>query len=160
MSPKWGLCGTTLLPTVTTATKRGGSIRDATVEGRDRVLGPCAPELEKSASAANSPRRAGSRSSRGKPQRSGLLASMGSVVSGHASDLWGVTLVTLGILTALAFYADALNPAGHYARLGLGDLLGWGRFLVPPILWPWACCSWSGGAMSRVSGPGASRREP
>jgi 4TM region of DNA translocase FtsK/SpoIIIE len=33
----------------------------------------------------------------------------------------------------LAFYADALNPAGHYARLGVGDLLGWGRFLVPPI---------------------------
>ena len=62
-----------------------------------------------------------------------MLASVGSIVSGHAADLWGVMLVTLGILTALAFYADALNPAGHYARLGLGDLLGWGRFLVPPI---------------------------
>jgi DNA segregation ATPase FtsK/SpoIIIE, S-DNA-T family len=62
-----------------------------------------------------------------------MLASVGAIVSGHAADLWGVMLVTLGILTALAFYADALNAAGHYARLGVGDLLGWGRFLVPPI---------------------------
>jgi S-DNA-T family DNA segregation ATPase FtsK/SpoIIIE len=34
---------------------------------------------------------------------------------------------------ALAFYAGSLNPAGHYARLAVGDLLGWGRFLVPPV---------------------------
>jgi S-DNA-T family DNA segregation ATPase FtsK/SpoIIIE len=39
----------------------------------------------------------------------------------------------VGILGALAFYADSLNPAGHYARLAFGDLLGWGRFLVPPV---------------------------
>jgi S-DNA-T family DNA segregation ATPase FtsK/SpoIIIE len=59
---------------------------------------------------------------------------MGAVVAAHAADLWGVALVTLGVLAALAFYADSLNLAGHYARLGLGDLLGWGRFLVPPVL--------------------------
>jgi DNA segregation ATPase FtsK/SpoIIIE, S-DNA-T family len=58
---------------------------------------------------------------------------MGAVVAGHAADLWGVLLVTLGVLAALAFYAGSLNPAGHYARLGVGDLLGWGRFLVPPV---------------------------
>jgi S-DNA-T family DNA segregation ATPase FtsK/SpoIIIE len=39
----------------------------------------------------------------------------------------------VGILAALAFYADSLNPAGHYVRLAVGDLLGWGRFLVPPV---------------------------
>jgi S-DNA-T family DNA segregation ATPase FtsK/SpoIIIE len=55
------------------------------------------------------------------------------VIGGHASDLWGVALVTVGVLAALAFYADSLNPAGHYARLAVGDLLGWGRFLVPPV---------------------------
>jgi len=54
-------------------------------------------------------------------------------VAAHASDVWGVVLVTVGVLTALAFYADSLNPAGHGARLGVGDLLGWGRFLVPPV---------------------------
>ena len=55
------------------------------------------------------------------------------MIGGHASDLWGVALVTVGVLAALAFYADSLNPAGHYARLAVGDLLGWGRFLVPPV---------------------------
>jgi S-DNA-T family DNA segregation ATPase FtsK/SpoIIIE len=61
------------------------------------------------------------------------MASMGAVIAAHAADLWGVVLVTLGVLAALAFYADSLGPAGHYARLGVGDLLGWGRFLVPPV---------------------------
>jgi S-DNA-T family DNA segregation ATPase FtsK/SpoIIIE len=58
---------------------------------------------------------------------------MGSVVAGHATDLWGVVLVTVGVLAALAFYADSLGPAGHAARVGVGDLLGWARFLVPPV---------------------------
>jgi len=52
-------------------------------------------------------------------------------VAGHSTDLWGVVLVTMGVLAALAFYADSLNVAGHDARLFVGDLLGWGRFLVP-----------------------------
>ena len=52
-------------------------------------------------------------------------------MAGHSTDLWGVVLVTLGVLAALAFYADSLNVAGHDARLFVGDLLGWGRFLVP-----------------------------
>ncbi len=55
------------------------------------------------------------------------------MIAGHAADLWGVVLITVGILAALAFYADSLDPAGHDARLGVGDLLGWGRFLVPPV---------------------------
>jgi DNA segregation ATPase FtsK/SpoIIIE, S-DNA-T family len=58
---------------------------------------------------------------------------MRTVVASHAGDLWGVVLFTVGMLAALAFYADALNPAGHDARVVVGDLLGWGRFLVPPV---------------------------
>jgi DNA segregation ATPase FtsK/SpoIIIE, S-DNA-T family len=58
---------------------------------------------------------------------------MWAVVAAHATDLWGVVLVTVGILTALAFYADSLGPAGGDARVAVGDLLGWGRFLVPPV---------------------------
>ena len=64
----------------------------------------------------------------------GLLASMGAVAAGHATDLWGVGLVTLGVLCAVAFYGGSLGPAGHDARVGMGDLLGWGRFLLPPVL--------------------------
>ncbi len=60
---------------------------------------------------------------------------MGAVVASHATDLWGVVLVTLGVLTAVAFYggSHSLGPAGHWARVGTGDLLGWGRFLVPLV---------------------------
>jgi S-DNA-T family DNA segregation ATPase FtsK/SpoIIIE len=58
---------------------------------------------------------------------------MWAVVAGHATDLWGVVLVTAGVLAAVAFYANSLGPAGHDARLALGDVLGWGRFLVPPV---------------------------
>ncbi len=59
---------------------------------------------------------------------------MGAVVAGHATDLWGVAAVTLGILAALAFYAGSLGPAGRDTRHAIGDLLGWGRFLVPLAL--------------------------
>jgi DNA segregation ATPase FtsK/SpoIIIE, S-DNA-T family len=58
---------------------------------------------------------------------------MWAVVAGHATDLWGVVLVTLGVLAAVAFYAGSLGPAGHDGRVAVGDLLGWGRFLVPPV---------------------------
>jgi DNA segregation ATPase FtsK/SpoIIIE, S-DNA-T family len=58
---------------------------------------------------------------------------MWAVVSAHATDLWGLVLATVGILAAVAFYADSLGPAGSDARIGVGDLLGWGRFLVPPV---------------------------
>jgi len=60
---------------------------------------------------------------------------MGAVVATHATDLWGVVLVTVGVLTAVAFYggSHSLGPAGHWARVAMGDLLGWGRFLVPLV---------------------------
>ena len=59
---------------------------------------------------------------------------MGAVAAGHATDLWGVALVTVGVLCGVAFYAGSLGPAGKGARIALGDLLGWGRFLVPLVL--------------------------
>ena len=63
------------------------------------------------------------------------MATMGAVVASHATDLWGVVLVTVGVLTAVAFYGGehSLGPAGHGARVAVGDLLGWGRFLLPLV---------------------------
>jgi S-DNA-T family DNA segregation ATPase FtsK/SpoIIIE len=55
-----------------------------------------------------------------------------AVVEGHAEDVWGIALVTVGVLGVLALYADALGPAGNGVRAGTGVLLGVGRFLVPP----------------------------
>jgi S-DNA-T family DNA segregation ATPase FtsK/SpoIIIE len=62
-----------------------------------------------------------------------MAAGMWDVVAAHAADVWGVVLVTAGLLSVLAIYADALGPVGHGARHVLGDLLGWGRFLVPAV---------------------------
>jgi len=41
-------------------------------------------------------------------------------------------LITVGILGAMALYADGLGPAGHGVRHALGALLGFGRFVLPP----------------------------
>jgi len=72
------------------------------------------------------------------------------VLASHIEDLWGIALVTAAVLGATALYADSLGPAGHAVRHGLGVLLGFGRFLVPP-----ACAG--AGAMVLA---GRSWREP
>jgi S-DNA-T family DNA segregation ATPase FtsK/SpoIIIE len=53
-------------------------------------------------------------------------------VRDHAEDVWGIALLTVAILGALALYLDALGPVGHGFREALGAVLGVGRFLVPP----------------------------
>jgi len=57
---------------------------------------------------------------------------LASVLRDHAEDVWGIALLTVAILGALALYLDALGPVGHGFREGLGTVLGVGRFLVPP----------------------------
>ncbi|HEX4217234.1 MAG TPA: DNA translocase FtsK 4TM domain-containing protein, partial [Acidimicrobiales bacterium] len=64
-------------------------------------------------------------------QTPGAFGAAWSVVAEHAADVWGVLLVTLGVLAAVALYFDALGPVGHGVRQGLGALVGWARFLVP-----------------------------
>ncbi len=56
------------------------------------------------------------------------------VLADHSEDVWALALGTLGVLLGLALFADALGPAGHAARQGLGAALGVARFLVPPGL--------------------------
>ncbi len=95
-------CGTTLLPTVTTATKRpAGRSGSSRPKGRPASTGPVAPP------------NLGRHQARGGPPGQGcgglppgsaptsapvLMASMGAVIAAHATDLWGVVLVTLGVL--------------------------------------------------------------
>jgi S-DNA-T family DNA segregation ATPase FtsK/SpoIIIE len=57
----------------------------------------------------------------------------GAVVRGHAADLWAVLLITAGILLALAFYGGALGPVGRGLDRGFGAVVGWARFLLPPL---------------------------
>jgi len=80
---------------------------------------------------AASARRRRASSSRERP---GWFESAWEVLAAHAEDVWGIALVTGGILCALALYGNALGPAGHGLRHGLGLAVGTGRFLVPPAL--------------------------
>jgi S-DNA-T family DNA segregation ATPase FtsK/SpoIIIE len=108
---------------VTTATTRR-----ARRHGTSRSHRKPAPRSRPRATAVRSAKR------RRRRERPRLFGSIGAVVAGHATDLWGVAAVTLGILAALAFYGGSLGPAGHGARHLVGELLGWGRFLVPLAL--------------------------
>jgi len=115
---------------VTTATKR-----PAGRSGAPRPKGKSTSPSRSSRSTSTKKTQAGKGGRRPPPaDPDGLLASMGAVARGHATDLWGVALVTLGILCAVAFYGSSLGPAGRDARVAVGDLLGWGRFLVPLVL--------------------------
>ncbi len=124
---------------MSTATKR-----PAGRSGSPRPKGKAtAPSRSRSGSASTKSSQTSNRRTSGGAQRGGgsggsddggLLGSMAAVAAGHATDLWGVALVTLGALMAVAFYGGSLGPAGHDSRIAVGDLLGWGRFLVPPVL--------------------------
>ena len=54
-------------------------------------------------------------------------------MSSHAADLWGILLLTVGVLTALAIYGSPWARSATATRVATGDVLGWGRFLVPPV---------------------------
>jgi len=58
--------------------------------------------------------------------------SLSAVLSSHSADLWGLSLVTVAILAAIAIFGDSLGPVGHGIRTAAGDLLGTGRFALPP----------------------------
>ncbi|HUC06091.1 MAG TPA: DNA translocase FtsK [Acidimicrobiales bacterium] len=51
----------------------------------------------------------------------------------HATDLWAIGLVTLGILLALALWGDALGPVGRHVNTALALLTGWPRMIVPVV---------------------------
>ncbi|HEX4081798.1 MAG TPA: DNA translocase FtsK 4TM domain-containing protein [Acidimicrobiales bacterium] len=53
--------------------------------------------------------------------------------SDHAADLWAIGLATLGILLALALYGAAAGTVGHGVDVALGAVVGWVRFLLPPV---------------------------
>ena len=55
------------------------------------------------------------------------------VLGAHAADLWALGLITVGILLGLAVYGAALGPVGRSVDSGLGYLIGWSRYIVPPL---------------------------
>ncbi|MGH2926866.1 MAG: DNA translocase FtsK, partial [Solirubrobacteraceae bacterium] len=55
------------------------------------------------------------------------------MLTDHGVDLWGIALLTVGVLLALGTYGDAAGSAGHAVDAGLSYLLGWARFCLPPV---------------------------
>jgi S-DNA-T family DNA segregation ATPase FtsK/SpoIIIE len=79
-----------------------------------------------SRSGSRASRRSGGRAAASRSAQRGLF-------SDHAADLWAIGLATLGILLALALYGDAAGTVGHGVDVALGAVVGWIRFLLPPI---------------------------
>ncbi len=51
----------------------------------------------------------------------------------HSADLWAIALATVGVLLALALYGHAAGSLGRGVDDGLGAVIGWIRYLVPPV---------------------------
>ena len=66
-------------------------------------------------------------------RKSSTKAAEGSIFSDHAADLWAIGLATLGVLLGLALYGAAAGSVGHGVDVALGAVLGWTRFILPPI---------------------------
>jgi S-DNA-T family DNA segregation ATPase FtsK/SpoIIIE len=59
---------------------------------------------------------------------------LGRVLGRQSDDVKGMILLVLAVLAGLGIYSDLAGPAGRALETGSGDLLGWGRELVPPSL--------------------------
>ena len=62
----------------------------------------------------------------------GAEASSG-IFSDHRADLWAIGLVTVGVLLALALYGAAAGSVGTGVDKALGAVVGWTRYLLPPV---------------------------
>jgi len=87
------------------------------------------------ASRSKSSRRAGTGRGRGSTARSQATESIWDTTffADHSADLWAIGLATTGVLLALALYGDAAGSVGAAVNRGLGAVIGWIRYLVPPV---------------------------
>ena len=72
----------------------------------------------------------------------------------QSDDVWGLALLVLAGLCALAVYSSLAGPAGRIVDRATADVLGWCRFILPPSL---AAVSW---ALLRESHERSHRRRP
>ena len=59
---------------------------------------------------------------------------LATVLGRQSDDVWGVVFLVAAAVAALGIYLNLTGPAGHAIKTVTGDLFGWGRVLVPPIL--------------------------
>src|SRR4051812_3659721 len=63
------------------------------------------------------------------PQNGPLAA-----LEAHATDAWGLALIALGLVCALAIYVDLAGPLGRALDLGVGAWIGAVRLVLPLAL--------------------------
>ena len=63
-----------------------------------------------------------------------LRQSLATHLGRQSDDVWGLVLITLGLVSALGIYADLTGPAGRVLRESAADAFGVGRLLVPVAL--------------------------
>ena len=63
-----------------------------------------------------------------------LRQSLATHLGRQSDDVWGLVLITLGLVSALGIYADLTGPAGRALREAAADAFGVGRLLVPVAL--------------------------
>jgi len=72
------------------------------------------------------------------PPRPGLATGIGRSFSAalgrQADDIWGVLLLVGAVLAGLGIYFGLAGPAGQGLASGTGDVVGWARVLLPPVL--------------------------
>ncbi|MGH9055581.1 MAG: DNA translocase FtsK 4TM domain-containing protein, partial [Acidimicrobiales bacterium] len=59
---------------------------------------------------------------------------MSRLLGRQADDVWGLAILVLAVLSALAIYSDLAGPVGRAYGRGATDALGWARVLLPPAL--------------------------
>ena len=63
-----------------------------------------------------------------------MRQSLATHLGRQSDDVWGLVLITLGLVSALGIYADLTGPAGRVLREAAADAFGVGRLLVPVAL--------------------------
>ncbi len=74
-------------------------------------------------------------SGRGRPTKSQAKPSIWDTTffADHAADLWAIGLAAFGVLLALALYGHAAGSLGSGIDHGLAAVIGWIRYLIPPV---------------------------
>ncbi len=84
-------------------------------------------------SARSDKARGGTAASRGTARGRAAVDDTPSFLSTHAIDFWALGLMTVGVLLGIALYGAAGGPVGRNVDKGLGDVIGWPRYLLPPL---------------------------
>jgi S-DNA-T family DNA segregation ATPase FtsK/SpoIIIE len=67
------------------------------------------------------------------PEKTRPVAAM-AALEAHATDVWGLGLIAVGLVAALAIYVDLAGPLGRGIDLGAGAAIGAVRLILPLAL--------------------------